>query len=212
MILCLLEKIDLALRIAQIESNFHRSDSSNPLFSDYLAAKDSFREISPCLVVFVAEEENEHIAGEEETMALARGSVCVRELPQRLPPLRRTKKPRIERSLSNNNPSVPDICEGPSENESITPLPLLATPSSSTMPPPTTPPSSNVANLRFRKYDGSYVTSDEPLLSNRAAASAIARALALKKPPPDVAQRDPADLYDELCASQLDVRVALFTL
>ena len=145
-------------------------------------------------------------------MDSTRKNVCVRELPQRLPPPRRVKRPRIKLPLSDSIPPALAIIEGPLESESITPATPLTVPSSSTMPTPTTPPSSNVANLRFRKYDGSYVTSDEALLSNGAAASAIARALALMKPPPDVAQRDPIDLYDDFCASQLEVRISLLTL
>lgn len=63
----------------------------------------------------------------------------------------------------------------------------------------------NTLTLAFRKHDGSYIMTDENVLSNGPAAAAIARAFALRSPDPPCSQQDPLETFHNLCASQLNV-------
>lgn len=197
----------LALHVAQMESMFYNSERTESLFKQYLESKEDYCGIVPCCeakdveeisedraedVEEISEDSAESVRSDTENTQSA--GTNVRELPAELPPIRKTKRQKLEQSSINSLPLVsPSVHQVPIQNNA----------SPSTLPFSSLFP--NILKLAFRKHDGSYIMTNENVLSNGPAAAAIARAIAMRRPDLPQPQQDPLETFHNLCASQLDV-------
>ncbi|XP_061992310.1 uncharacterized protein LOC133710290 [Rosa rugosa] len=229
---CLLGKT-LALQVARMEGHFYVSEHCEPLFTKYLAIKDTFKTVVPDSGVVIAGEDDADERSEERGEGFNGDDVgerlhshVMRELPQIIPPPRKLRKQKAENAHDSNDPlhapSI-DLSHGappssPSRGGSLSQRPALgeaADPAlqraSSSQDDPTVfmPPSPPKAlELKFKKRDGTYILAGESLSSNGLAASAVASAFVSSHPKLGGHPKSPMALCDDVCVSQLDALLA----
>ncbi|PRQ52797.1 hypothetical protein RchiOBHm_Chr2g0159401 [Rosa chinensis] len=97
-------------------------------------------------------------------------------------------------------PPMPDTTAHPSPRSARTSSATLSV----MMPPP--PP--KVLELSFRKRDNSYILPGESMFANGPGASAVASGFASLRPNSELPPKSPKELYNDMCAFQLDALMA----